>query len=94
MENIIPKRLHRRGVKPGITSKELTATIRTRKKNKDEEIENSTQQEEQQKDKKQETKWTDEGREYTKEEKRKIIGKVLEVGVRLILENHGINSTM
>ena len=34
------------------------------------------------------TKWTDEGSEYTKEEKRKILAKVIEIGVRTILENH------
>ena len=73
LHEIVPRRLKRKGVRPGNTTKELHARRKISKTGVEQE---------------QISKWTKVRQILTEQDKRKIISKVVEIRVRMVMENH------
>jgi hypothetical protein len=95
IDHLIPTRLHRKGAKPGVRTKELAGGMQGSKEAKD-----TMRMMKEKADKlppgttrdsnpsHEDTKWTTTSTVPTKQEERLITAKVLEVAVRMILRHH------
>ena len=94
MLHLVPRRKHKQGSRPSIRTKELAGGLSRSKERIAALIKKAQLAKEEgsgSDDKVKvdpESKWTMVTREYTDLDKRQIVGKVLEVGVRIILSNH------